>query len=262
MPPKSQGPALAPAARLPKLRAAPRGDRVREAILDCAEQLFAERGFYGASIRDITERAELRLAAVNYHFGTKEGLFRDVLLRRANPLNARRLELLEAVASGGPAGSRLRAVTEAFVLPVVELARGSAGFRRYLALVAQVASSRLPVLALVAAHFNHVAERFMAALGRIYPAADEAQRLEAYQLLLGATLYAFSGNQRLESLGKEARRSQEIDALAASVVRFAAAGIEAVLTTARPRSGSSGRRASSSPRRRYPARSRAARSRG
>jgi AcrR family transcriptional regulator len=226
-------PAPVPAARAPKLRAAPRGDRVREAILDCAEQLFAERGFHGTSIREITERAGLRLAAVNYHFGTKEGLFRDVLLRRAAPLNARRLELLAAVSKAGTQRARVRAVVEAFVCPVAELAREGEGPRRYLTLIAQVSSSRLLALALVAEHFNHVAERFVDALARIFPGTREAEHLHAYQLMLGATLFSFSGNLRMESLAKQTPRPSELDALSGSVIAFAVAGVEAVLSSSR-----------------------------
>ena len=67
------------------------GDRVRQRILDVAEAQFAERGFFGASVREVTEAAGVRLAAVNYHFETKEELFRSVLLRRAEELGAERL---------------------------------------------------------------------------------------------------------------------------------------------------------------------------
>lgn len=220
-------------ARAPTQRAAPHGDRVREAILDCAEQLFAERGFYGTSIRDITTQAGLRLAAVNYHFGTKEGLFRDVLLRRAAPLNARRLELLRAAGTRGTSAARTESVVDAFVRPIAELAGAGEGPRRYLALIAQVSSSRLTALSLVAEHFNPVAEHFMAALARIYRATREAERLHAYQLLLGASLFAFSGNLRMESLAKQTARPSEIEALAASVTAFASAGVDAVLTRSR-----------------------------
>lgn len=64
--------------------------RLREDLLDAAEELFADGGYYGVSVRDITERAGTRLAAVSDHFGGKENLLRDVLRRRVEPLNAER----------------------------------------------------------------------------------------------------------------------------------------------------------------------------
>src|SRR6476659_7818141 len=63
-------------------------------ILDAAEMLFMEHGFEATSLRAITAAAAVNLAAVNYHFGSKEELFQSVLPRRLDPMNQRRLELL------------------------------------------------------------------------------------------------------------------------------------------------------------------------
>ena len=62
-----------------------------ERILDAAEQLFAEKGFAETSLRLITSKAGVNLAAVNYHFGSKEELFEAVLTRRLDPMNQQRL---------------------------------------------------------------------------------------------------------------------------------------------------------------------------
>jgi AcrR family transcriptional regulator len=63
----------------------------RDRILDAARHLFAEHGYDGTSIRDITVAAEANVAAVGYHFGSKEGLYGDVLQALVGPL-ARRVE--------------------------------------------------------------------------------------------------------------------------------------------------------------------------
>src|SRR5215212_1216272 len=63
-------------------------------ILDVAEQLFMEHGFEATSLRQLTSSAGVNLAAVNYHFGTKEELFHAVLTRRLDPMNQQRIELL------------------------------------------------------------------------------------------------------------------------------------------------------------------------
>jgi AcrR family transcriptional regulator len=201
------------------------GARVRNRLLDSAEKLFAERGYFGASVRDITEHAGVRLAAINYHFGTKEALFRGVVLRRAPMLNQERLDLLDAVPKRGASAPRTATIVAAFVRPTLARARENAGWRRYLALVAQVASSRLWVLALVADQFNPVAMAFIRALGATYPRASEQRLQHAYQLLLASTLYASSDNRRLDSLTRGRCRSKDFDALADSVVTFTTAGI-------------------------------------
>src|SRR5579883_3052628 len=65
-------------------------------ILDAAEKLFAQNGFDATSLRDITTEAEVNLAAVNYHFQSKDSLIDAVIARRIEPVNRKRLELLES----------------------------------------------------------------------------------------------------------------------------------------------------------------------
>src|ERR1700682_4485329 len=69
----------------------------KERILDAAERLFARHGFYGVSVRDITEEAGVDVALVSYHFGGKRELFTAVFQRRAELLNPERLAMLEEV---------------------------------------------------------------------------------------------------------------------------------------------------------------------
>ena len=66
----------------------------KERLLDAAEALFMEHGFEATSLRLITAAAEVNLAAVNYHFGSKEELFQAILTRRLDPMNQKRVDLL------------------------------------------------------------------------------------------------------------------------------------------------------------------------
>src|SRR6476661_10749602 len=69
----------------------------KDRILDAAEALFMEHGFEATSLRALTAAAGVNLAAVNYHFGSKEELFQSVLTRRLDPMNQERIDLLEKV---------------------------------------------------------------------------------------------------------------------------------------------------------------------
>ena len=73
--------------------------RTRSAIIEAAGQLFAEKGFTGVTVREITNKAEANLSALNYHFGTKEGLYHEVLLDacKANSLTQQQREQLLAI---------------------------------------------------------------------------------------------------------------------------------------------------------------------
>ena len=62
----------------------------RERLLDAAEELFADYGFNGVSVRQIVEAAKVNLGAIPYHFGTKENLFKQVIYRR--PFRCRKSE--------------------------------------------------------------------------------------------------------------------------------------------------------------------------
>src|SRR6266513_6418043 len=76
----------------------------KERILDAAEGLFMEHGFEATSLRSITATAAVNLAAVNYHFGSKEELFQAVLTRRLDPMNQERLDLLTKLERGAAPG--------------------------------------------------------------------------------------------------------------------------------------------------------------
>src|SRR5256884_3847765 len=93
-------------------------------ILDAAERLFVEHGFEATSLRQLTTAAGVNLAAVNYHFGSKEELFQAVLTRRLDPMNQERIELLEKVerdAGGRPLSCEK--ILFAMLIPALRLAR-------------------------------------------------------------------------------------------------------------------------------------------
>ena len=82
-------------------------DQPRQAILDATEELLAQAGFAGMSLRALTGRAGVNLAAVHYHYGSKEEVTRSALARRIGPVNKQRLRLLDELeAADGPSTSR------------------------------------------------------------------------------------------------------------------------------------------------------------
>jgi AcrR family transcriptional regulator len=91
----------------------------KDRILDASEHLFAELGFEATSLRMITGDAGVNLAAVNYHFHSKDDLIRAVLARRIQPFNKMRLERLQTyLESVGDEPVELEPVVRAFVEPV------------------------------------------------------------------------------------------------------------------------------------------------
>ena len=96
----------------------------KDRILDVAERLFAVNGIEATSLRQITTQAAVNLAAVNYHFQSKDELVRAVYMRRIRPMNAIRLQRLEALEQETPEGGiSLESLLTAFYEPVIDLAQ-------------------------------------------------------------------------------------------------------------------------------------------
>src|SRR5271166_1991773 len=94
----------------------------KDRILDAAERLFARDGIEATSLRTITAEAGANLAAVNYHFQSKDALVKSVVARRVCPVNERRLALLDACeAAAGDGPLPVEQVLDAFLRPVMEL---------------------------------------------------------------------------------------------------------------------------------------------
>lgn len=96
------------------------GAVTREKLLDAAERLFAYSGFAATSVRDITTAAGCNVAAVNYHFGGKDSLYRDVFVRRLAALRQRRLASIESARSRRPSKRRLEEALRLFAAAFLE----------------------------------------------------------------------------------------------------------------------------------------------
>src|SRR5882762_8389834 len=94
----------------------------KQRILDSAERLFAEYGFAGVSLRAIIADAKVNLAAIHYHYRSKEALFDAVILRRLEPINRERLALLDSYEK-----PTLEQVLEAFLAPAFRKSREARG---------------------------------------------------------------------------------------------------------------------------------------
>ena len=96
----------------------------KERILETTERLLAEHGFETVTLRDITGVAEVNVAAVNYHFGSKEKLFEEIQCRYIAPVNRERLCMLESVTQSGRVAS-VREILEAFMRPLLTVVKRS-----------------------------------------------------------------------------------------------------------------------------------------
>ncbi|CAM2146863.1 TetR/AcrR family transcriptional regulator [Pararobbsia alpina] len=155
--------------------ARPSGD-TKGRILDAAEDLFIEHGFEAMSLRQITAHAEVNLAAVNYHFGSKEALIHSMLARRLDRLNQERLKLLDRFEkrfadAGDGAGLTCEHVLGALFIPALRLSRDPQhGGRAFLRLLGRAYTDPSSfVREFLAQHYASVSDRIFAAFGHALP---------------------------------------------------------------------------------------------
>ncbi len=174
-----------------------RGADTRERLLDAAEQIFAERGFEGASMRAVTQAAGASVSAANYHFGSKEALLRATLMRRVGPLNERRLarlDALEAEADGRPL--KLETIIEAFLRPVFEEHASSVdATARFRQVAARIYSDPPEVVAAMKRElFGPILARFVGALVATLPEKSREEIELGFQFTVGVMVHVISGH--------------------------------------------------------------------
>ena len=200
----------------------------RKRILDVAERLFGERGFPATSLRDITAAAGVNVAAVSYHFGSREALLAEVLERRIEPINARRLAALDAVeARAGGEPPALEAVVRAFLSPPFHMQRvwGDEG-QGFLRLVGRIhGETDEDLRATVVERFDEVFRRFTAALRRALPQLDDADVRWRMLFLVGSMAFTMSWGPTLAA--REPAAAREPEDVLESLVLYAAAGMAA-----------------------------------
>jgi AcrR family transcriptional regulator len=197
----------------------------RERILGVAETLFARHGFAGASLRQVTAAAKVNLAAVNYHFGSKESLIEEVFRRRLDELNRHRLAALAAAEA--KTGRSLEDVLDAFIRPALEQSMDSAGGAAFVRVLARAYAEHDERLRkFLSDNYGHVLREFAAVFMRLLPHLDKEELYWRLDIVAGALTYAmadFGMIKRKNDVSEHNHREQA----AQHLVRFAAAGLRA-----------------------------------
>jgi len=202
----------------------------RDRILDVAEQLFAEHGYDGVTIRQIASGAKVDVALASYHFGKKLDLFNAVFERRAEELNERRLAALRKVqAEAGKKGPSVEQIIEAFLRPL-EIAQetGEPGWRNYLALVAYVNNSPYWGKRMMSKMFDKLVNEFIDALRQALPGASDRDIYWCYHNLSGALTLTFADTGRIDKLSGGVCHSSDFEAAYDHMIPFVAAGFRQV----------------------------------
>ena len=203
----------------------PESAHTRERLLDASERLFAEKGYRAASVRDITRESSCNIAAVNYHFGGKANLYREVFLRRLRSMRKLRLDAVnEALAKAGRGATLdllVHSFASAFVAPLVEDSSG----RFWLLLLAQeLIDPQLPAETFHAEMVEPMERTLIDALSQVCPELSREDAQLCIHSMIGQLLHAVNIQRYLPDGNTRRRLSDLIE----HTVRFSVAGIRAL----------------------------------
>ena len=199
----------------------------RERILDAAEALFGEEGFEGVSLRDITGRAGANVAAVNYHFGSKDKLVEAVVERHVRPINEERLRCLAAAVRAHAGGVvPVEEVLEAFLGPMVDhIANGRMSEGLFCKLMGRVMAERTFKLPdAVGQLFQRMAARFAEAFMKAVPEISEQEALWRMHYSFGVMANTLMNGETLQQITAGRAGTPGIGEQTRHIVAFCAAG--------------------------------------
>lgn len=162
----------------------------RKRLLEAAEALFIDSGYEAMSLRQVTAKARANLAAVNYHFGSKEALMQELLAQRLDQLNLERLQLLSACEAKWPNGLDAAAVLGVLFIPAFRISHEGDGGTSFMRLLGRVYSDHSPFISnYLQEHYKPIFGRFFDAFSRALPTLPRSE----LGLRLHFSLNALSG---------------------------------------------------------------------
>jgi AcrR family transcriptional regulator len=195
-----------------------------------AELLLSERGYEGASIRDIATGCHVQAAAIGYHYASKMDLFNAVVARRALIINEARSRALDAeLAAVKGCALSIEVLVVNYVSPLLEAtSHGDPGWRNFASLMGRLANSPRGT-EMINQHFSEVAGRYMNEFQRALPGMPRERLADGFLYMVSAMLVVCADTGRWEAmLGHAAQAHRDSSAILSDLVPFVAGGFKAL----------------------------------
>lgn len=202
----------------------------KTAILDAAENLFVEQGFEGASLRSVTTMADVNIAAIHYHFGSKDALVKAVLERRLSPINQERLDRLNSLeAANEGADLQLEDILRALFEPALKMSGfGAEGNNNIARLIGRIFSEpSLSLQSFLKERFHLVFERFTSALRSVLPELPDVDFFWRVHFMMGAMCHTLCEQEMPRLLSGGICKPQCFEETCDQLVVFVAGGLRA-----------------------------------
>ena len=201
-------------------------DRTRTAILAAAERLYADRGFGDVTLRDIVAAADVNLAAVNYHFGSKDELIAELFVTRSLALNRERLSELRAAEEVRGGRAPIEAVLRALVGPTLRGCLGPDNQRSTAArfMIRVSIESVPPIRRIRNREIDHL-RKFVAAMARSLPACSDVELYWGLHFALAMAQQTVRDSERLTKSSEGKCDVEDVEAVIERVVSVAVMGL-------------------------------------
>src|SRR3954465_4837758 len=213
------------------LRAVKPPHETRTRILDAAEELFMQHGFEGTSMRLLTAKAGVNLAAVNYHFGSKDALVEALFRRRLDPMNAARPAELDKLEASERSPSP-EAIIRAFINPGLRLLEDSrGGGRNFVRLLGRTSSEQNKEIGKVIGQMYAPAmQRSKTALERALPQMPREELIWRMHFMFGTLAYTLAATDTVQLIaGSKPEDRYDARLLEDRLTAFLASGLTAPL---------------------------------
>jgi AcrR family transcriptional regulator len=194
-------------------------DHTRTAILTAAERLYADRGFADVTLRDIVAAAGVNLAAVNYHFGSKDELIAELFVTRGLATNRERLNELKLAEDAGGGRAGIDAILRALVGPTLRGCLGPDRERSPAArfMIRASIESVPPIRRIKNREIDHL-RKFAAAMRRSLPACDEVDLYWGLHFALAMAHQTIRDSERLAKLSEGSCDLNDVDGIIERIV--------------------------------------------
>ena len=197
----------------------------KEQILNVAEQLIAEYGYAGTTVRNIVNKAGVNLAAVHYHFGSKEDLFRAVFSRIAHPIVEDQLALLTKLRDQSPSPA-VEAILTAFLTPPIEHLIQNESFRMVRAqFMGRCWTEPEPVQSIAYQEFKLSRDNYLDAFQRALPDQSRLELEWKLDMVIAAMIRVKTEAGKPNALLKS-NRTEDVKNTIEKLVRFLAPGMQ------------------------------------